>query len=185
MSTAFATVAIRNPAWSIVWSILLIILGLLAIGLPIATSFGVVLIIGWLLILSSATQAVHAFQSEGIASILWKLLVAFLYLGVGIYFLAHPVLGIASLTLAVTMFFTAEAAMDFFAYFKARKYRGSGWILFDGVVTLLLGLLIWRQWPLSSVWAIGTLVGISMVMTGVTRLMITLTAHRHSETYAE
>jgi uncharacterized membrane protein HdeD (DUF308 family) len=185
MSTTFAAIAIRNPAWSIVWSLLLIIIGLLAIGLPIATSFGVVLIIAWLLILSGAIQVLHAFQSEGIASILWKFAVALLYLGVGIYFLAHPLLGVASLTLAVGFFFTAEAVADFFAYLKARKSIGSGWILSDGIGTLILGLLIWRQWPWSSSWAIGTLVGISMLLTGITRLMITLAARKHGEAYIQ
>jgi uncharacterized membrane protein HdeD (DUF308 family) len=185
MSTTFAAIAIRNPAWSIVWSLLLIIFGLLAIGLPLATSLGVVLIIGWLLILSSAIQVIHAFQSEGIATIVWKLFVALLYLGVGLYFLAHPLLGVASLTLAIGFFFTAEAAMDFFGYLKTRKSIGSGWILFDAIGTLILGLLIWRQWPLSSTWAIGTLVGISMLMTGITRLMITLAGRKHSKAYTE
>ena len=74
--------------------------------------------------------------------------------------------------------------MDFVAYFQIRKFRGSGWILFDGIGTFLLGFLIWMQWPLSSAWAIGTLAGISMLMTGVTRLMITLTARRLGEQYA-
>jgi uncharacterized membrane protein HdeD (DUF308 family) len=180
-STAFAAIAIRNPAWSIVWALLLILIGMLAIGLPLVTSFGVVLIIGWLLILSSATQVLHAFQSQGMASMFWKLLVALLYFGVSIYFLAHPLLGVASLTLAIGFFFTAEAVIDFLAYLKARKFDGAGWILLDGIGTLILGLLIWRQWPLSSLCAIGTLVGISMLMTGITRLMITLAACKHTE----
>jgi uncharacterized membrane protein HdeD (DUF308 family) len=183
MSTTFAAIAIRNPTWSIVWSLILIIFGLLAIGLPLATSFAVVLTIGWLLILSSTIQVLHAFQSKGIARVVWKSVVALLYLGVGIYLLAHPLLGVASLTLAIGFFFTAEAIIDFFGYLKARKSAGSGWILFDGIGTLILGLLIWRQWPLSSLWAIGTLVGISMLMTGITRLMITLAARKHGEAY--
>jgi uncharacterized membrane protein HdeD (DUF308 family) len=185
MSTTFAAIAIRNPAWSIVWSLLLIIFGLLAIGLPLATSLGAILIIGWLLTLSSAIQVLHAFQSQGLARILWKSVVALLYFGVGLYFLAHPLLGVASLTLAVGFFFTAEAVMDFFAYLKTRKSNGSGWILFDGIGTLILGLLIWRQWPLSSSWVIGALVGISMLMTGITRLMITLAVRKHSKAYTE
>jgi uncharacterized membrane protein HdeD (DUF308 family) len=48
----------------------------------------------------------------------------------------------------------------------------------DGIVTLILGLLVWRQWPSSSLWVIGTLVGISMIFTGATRLMISLAARR-------
>jgi uncharacterized membrane protein HdeD (DUF308 family) len=183
MSTTFAAIAIRNPGWSIVWSFLLITFGLLAIGLPLATSFGVVLIIGWLLILGGAIQVLHAFQSQGIARITWKSVVALLYIGFGIYFLSHPLLAVAGLTLAIVFFFTAEAIMDFFGYLKSRKSAGSGWILFDGIGTLILGLLIWRQWPLSSPWAIGTLVGINMFMTGITRLMIALAVRKHGEAY--
>src|SRR6266436_214486 len=180
MSTAHAAITHQVPRWSILWSVVLVIFGLLAIGLPFATSFGVVLIIGWLLMLSSVTQLLHAFQSKGIGSIFWKCAVALLYLGAGIYFVVHPLLGVVTLTLAIGIFFLAEAAMDFVAYFKVRKFRGSGWLLFDGIGTFILGLWIWRQWPLSSAWAIGTLVGISMLMTGITRLMVTLTARRLS-----
>jgi uncharacterized membrane protein HdeD (DUF308 family) len=184
MSTFHAAITNQLPRWSILWAVVLIILGLLAIGLPLATSFDVVLVIGWLLVLSGGTQALHAFQSKGIGSILWKLVVALLYFGAGMFFLAHPLLGIASLTLAIGIFFLAEAAMDFVMYFKARKSLGSGWILFDGIGTLILGLLIWRQWPGSSTWAIGTLVGISILMTGITRLMITLAARSLSDAHA-
>jgi len=68
--------------------------------------------------------------------------------------------------------------MDLVAYFQTRAIPGSGWILFDGIVTLILGILVWRQWPSSSLWVIGTLVGISMIFTGMTRLMLSLAARR-------
>ena len=184
MSTAHAAITHQVPRWSILWAIVLMIFGLLAIGLPLATSFAVVLVIGWLLILSSLTQVLHAFHSRGIGSVLWKLVVAVLYFCAGIYFLSHPLLGIAGLTLAIAIFFFAEAAMDFVAYIKVRKLHGSGWVLFDGIGTLILALWIWGQWPLSSIWAIGTLVGISMLMTGATRLMVTLAARRPSDSHA-
>src|SRR5208282_558096 len=163
---------------SIVWAIVLIVFGFLAICLPFLTSWGVVLVIAWLIIFSGGFQFIHAFQSQGVGHILWKLLVAVLYLIVGIYFLLNPLLGVAAFTLALAIFFVLEGVFDLVAYFKARGLPGSGWILFDGIVTLILGLLVWRQWPSSSLWVIGTLVGISMIMTGTTRLMISLAARR-------
>ena len=123
-------------------------------------------------------QFIHAFQSKGAGSILWKVLVAILYLIAGIYFLMNPVIGVAGFTLALAIFFVAEGVMDLVAYFQNRNAAGSGWILVDGIITLILGLLVWRQWPSSSLWVIGTLVGISMIMTGTTRLMISLAARR-------
>jgi uncharacterized membrane protein HdeD (DUF308 family) len=163
---------------SIAWAILLIVFGFLAIALPMGTSLGVVLIVAWLIIFSGGFQFIHAFQSKGAGSIAWKLLVAVVYLIAGIYFLTHPLIGVASFTLALAFFFVAEGVMDLIAYFQNRSADGSGWILFDGIVTLILGILVWRHWPSSSGWVIGTLVGISMIMTGTTRLMLSLAARR-------
>jgi uncharacterized membrane protein HdeD (DUF308 family) len=163
---------------SIVWAILLIVFGFLAIALPLASSWGVVVVVAWLIVFSSGFQFIHAFESKGIGHILWKLLVAILYLIVGFYFLLHPLLGVAAFTLALAIFFVVEGVFDLVAYFQSRQIPGSGWILFDGIVTLILGLLVWRQWPTSSLWVIGTLVGISMIFTGMTRLMLSLAARR-------
>jgi len=163
---------------SIVWAILLIVFGFLAICLPFATSWGVVVVVAWLIVFSGGFQFIHAFQSQGIGHILWKLLVAILYLIVGFYFLLHPVLGVAAFTFWLAIFFVVEGVFDLVAYFKSRHLAGASWILFDGIVTLILGLLVWRQWPSSSLWVIGTLVGISMIFTGTTRLMLGLAARK-------
>ena len=163
---------------SIVWAIVVIILGFLAIALPLATSVGVVVVIAWMILLAGAFQLVHAFQSKGVGSTLWKIVVATLYLIVGIYFLLNPLMAVAGFTLALAIFFVVEGVMDLVIYFQSRKVGGSGWILFNGVVTLILGIMVWRQWPSSSLWLIGTLVGISMIMTGMTRLMLSLAARR-------
>jgi uncharacterized membrane protein HdeD (DUF308 family) len=62
--------------------------------------------------------------------------------------------------------------------FQIRPTAGSGWLLFDGIITLILGAMIWRTWPSSTEWVIGTLVGISMLFSGISRLMISLAARR-------
>src|SRR5271165_7160068 len=163
---------------SIIWAILLIVFGFLAIALPLATSLGVVVVIAWLLIFSGGFQLVHAFQSKGAGNILWKVLVALLYLAVGISVLFRPLQGVAGLTLVIAIFFVIEGVFDLIAFFQNRSASGAGWILFDGIVTLILGVMVWWHWPSSSLWVIGTLVGISMIMTGCTRHMISLAA-RH------
>jgi uncharacterized membrane protein HdeD (DUF308 family) len=65
----------------------------------------------------------------------------------------------------------AEGVLEIIAYFKTRSSGGSIWLLINGLITLLLGGLIWVHWPSSSVWAIGTLLGVNLLMTGITRLM--------------
>jgi uncharacterized membrane protein HdeD (DUF308 family) len=150
----------------------------MAIGLPLATSFGATLIFGWVVVFSGIAQILHAFQSKGIGDILWKILVACLYLGFGSYLLLHPVLGLATLTLVLAIFLFVKGAMNISAFFAIPRSDRSIWLIADGCVTLLLGLLIWKHWPASSTWVIGTWVGISLIMTGISRLMATLAARR-------
>jgi uncharacterized membrane protein HdeD (DUF308 family) len=88
---------------------------------------------------------------------------------------------VASLTLLLASLFFLEGVLDVVLYFKLRPGRGAGWVLFDGLVTLLLALFIGLHWPSSSAWAIGTLVGVSMIMSGVTRVMMSLAVRRLSE----
>jgi uncharacterized membrane protein HdeD (DUF308 family) len=175
----------RASRASLVLSIVLIIFGLLAITLPMATSIGVVIVIGWLVIFSGLAQLVHAFQSSGVGHIVWKLLVAVFYLVAGGYLLASPGLGAAGLTLVLGIFLFAEGIADVVAYFATRKTGSSPWMLADGVITLILGFMIWNQWPFSSLWVIGTLVGVSMVMAGTTRLMMALAVRKLAGRVAE
>jgi uncharacterized membrane protein HdeD (DUF308 family) len=161
-------------------AIILIILGLLAIILPTATSIGAVKVLGWLIIFDGFAQLVHAFQSEGVGRIAWKILVAILYLAGGAYLLANPLLGVAGLTLALGIFFFAEGVMDMVAFFVTRRHERSAWLLMHGIVSLFLGLIIWSQWPSSSLWLIGTIVGISMFISGFTRLFMALEARKHA-----
>jgi len=71
--------------------------------------------------------------------------------------------------------------LDIALYFQARAIHGSSWMLLDGIITLLLGLMIYLQWPSSSAWAIGTLVGVSMIISGVTRLMLSLAVRKATD----
>jgi uncharacterized membrane protein HdeD (DUF308 family) len=180
MSTAMEAIPHQSSKSSLILAIILIVLGLLAITLPTITSIGVVKVLGWLLIIDGFAQLVHAFQSEGVGRIAWKILVAILYLAGGAYLLANPLLGVAGLTLAVAIFFLAEGVMDMVAYFVSRRHERSAWLLMHGIVSLFLGLIIWRQWPSSSLWLIGTIVGISMFISGFTRLFMALEARKHA-----
>jgi uncharacterized membrane protein HdeD (DUF308 family) len=85
----------------------------------------------------------------------------------------RPLAGLAWLTLVLATFLVIEAVLEFALYFKVRqRVPRAGWVLVDAVVTLLLGILIWKHWPSSSIWAIGTLIGISLIFSGISRLML-------------
>lgn len=91
--------------------------------------------------------------------------------------LMHPLLGLISLTLVLAVFLLIEACLEIILYFNIRHIANSGWVLFDGIITLILAILIWAQWPSSSVWVIGTLVGISLIFSGISRLMLSGSIH--------
>jgi uncharacterized membrane protein HdeD (DUF308 family) len=168
----------HNFTSSIWFAILLIVLGLLAISLPAIASFGVARVLSWLILIDGIVQFVYAFKSKGVGRTIWKLLVATLYIVVGFYLLANPLLGLAKITLLLAIFFFIEGIFDIVTFIWARKSEGSEWLLLHGIITLLLGVMIWRHWPFSSLWALGTLVGISMLVTGMTRLMMAVKARK-------
>ena len=166
----------RSVTWSILLSVLLIVAGMLAIIVPAAAGLAVTILLGWLLIFSGVTHLVFAWHTRGARSILWEMLVAILYLVIGIYLLRNPGPALASLTLALAIYLFAEAVLEFILAFRLRPMPGSSWLLVDGILTLILAIMIWRTWPASSPWAIGILVGISMIFSGVARLMLSMTA---------
>ena len=163
---------------SIFLSILLIVFGLLAILLPVEMSFGVVVVISWLLMISGLVQFVHAFRCKGIGAAIWKTLIAAAYFGTGLYLRLNTTVGVAALTLCLILFFAAQGLIDILMYLRTRQSGISGWLLLDGVITIILAILIWQHWPSGSLWVIGALVGINMIMTGVTRLMLTIAIRR-------
>jgi len=167
------TIFKRATGWGIFWSILLIVLGVLAIALPWIAAIAITTVVAWLMILGGIMHLSVAFSSRGRA-LFWELLVSLAYIFAGGYMALHPVIGAATLTLLLTSFFLIEGVLEIAAFFHMQRHRGSGWMLFDGIVTLALAGLIWVHWPSSSLWAIGTIVGISMVVSGWKWLMIAL-----------
>jgi uncharacterized membrane protein HdeD (DUF308 family) len=171
----------KVSTWSIVWAVLLILCGMLAVASPVIAAVAVNIVLAWLIIFAGVVHVVIAFHAHRAGSLIWKLLVGLAYIFFGGYLLVHPV---ASLTLVIAVLFLIEGVLDIILYFKMRADGGSGWVLFDGLITILLGLLIYLQWPSSSAWAIGTLVGISMIISGFTRLMISLAVRKAVTTAA-
>lgn len=176
VATSAATFVKKSVGWSIGLSVLMIVAGILAIASPLAAGLAVNVLVAWLLVLSGCFHLVFAWHTRSAGGFLWELLVAILYLFIGGYLVTHPVAGLASLTIALAIYLFLEAVLEFVLGFAMRPLRGSGWLLFDGIITLILAVMIWRSWPSSAVWVIGTLVGISMLFSGASRLAISLAA---------
>jgi uncharacterized membrane protein HdeD (DUF308 family) len=153
------------------WAIFLIIVGFFALALPFEAGIAIAIVVAILVILAGIAHLAGTFAARTTGGFFWRLLVGCAYLIAGVYLLVHPKLSLVSLTLALAVLFFVEGIFHLVAYFQIRSAPGSGWILFDGIVTLILAVMIWRSWPASAVWALGTIVGINLLMSGFTRLM--------------
>ena len=173
-----STILKKASGLFIAMAVVFIILGIFAIAEPEVAGLAVAILVGWVLIFGGAAHVIAAFSGGGAGRVIWQVILGIIYIVGGVYFLTHPLLGLGTLTLFLAGIILAEAALEFAAYFRTRSASGSGWLLVNGLITLLLGALIWVHWPSSSVWAIGTLVGINLLMTGFSRLMLGMAARK-------
>ena len=164
--------------WLTAAGMLFIVLGALAMLEPAVAGLAVAILVGWLLVFAGAAHVVCAFGGGGAGRVLWQVLLAVLCVVGGFYFITHPLIGLGTLTLWLAAILVAGAIIEVVAYFAVRGEPGAGWRLVNALVTLLLGAMIWRNWPSSAVWAIGTLVGVNLMMTGFARLMLGTAARR-------
>jgi len=181
MSTTPSTLSALAPKainWSIALSVLLIIAGLFAILIPSVSGIAITLVFGWAMVFSGVTHFIFAFKTHTTGGLIWELLIGAVYLFTGVYLVLHPLDALLALTLILACYLFFEAIVEFIQYFQLRPRHGVGWLLIDGIITLILAVMIWRSWPASSVWVIGTLVGISMLFSGFSRLMLSLAAKR-------
>ena len=175
-ATSPVTFVKESVGWSIGLSVLMIIAGILAIAAPLAAGIAVNVVVAWLLVFSGGAHLVFAWHTRSAGGFLWELLLGILYILIGGYLLVHPLAGLASLTIALAIYLFLEAILEFVLGFILRPLPGTGWLIFDGIVTLILAVMVWRTWPTSAPWLIGTLVGISMLFSGTARLMLSLAA---------
>jgi uncharacterized membrane protein HdeD (DUF308 family) len=159
-------------------AVVMIVLGFLAVALPLATGIGISILVGWIIVFGGFAYLAYAFSARGAGAFLWRMLIGIVYVVGGLYLAFHPTLALASLTLVVAAILFAEGVLQMIVFFQFRSLPGSGWVLFDGIATLLLGFMIVYPWPSSSAWALGTLVGINLLISGFTRLLFSVEARK-------
>jgi uncharacterized membrane protein HdeD (DUF308 family) len=161
--------------WLIVTACLFILLGLFAVIEPIVAGLAISLLVGWLLIAGGATHIISIFRRDDGGAV-WHLALGLVYISGGVYFLSHPVIALEALTLLLAMLLFVEAGIDLVAYSAQRREPGAVWLLVNAFVTALLGTLIAMHWPSMTVSVIGTMLGLNMLTTGFSRLMLGLAA---------
>jgi uncharacterized membrane protein HdeD (DUF308 family) len=165
--------AIGEKASTARWlGVLLIILGVLALFTPLAAGLSVAMTIGILLLVSGVAQLFLAFRGGSVGAAIGIALLGLLAILCGGYMLMQPGAALGALTLFLAGFFFAQGLIEVFNGFGARPEPGWGWLVASGIVSVLLALMIWQQFPLSGAWAVGTLVGVRLLMSGAVLLGI-------------
>src|SRR6266850_4655050 len=158
----------------IVWSTVTFICGILAIILPLTISFGIALAIGCLILAAGIGHLFFAFDTRSVGGFLLQILVSLLYAMAAICLLVNPLFSVLSLSLFLAIFLLVEGILEFALYFRLRRFHHSIWLLIDGVGTLILGILMVGQWPPASPEIIGALIGISLMLSAVSRVILSL-----------
>lgn len=157
--------------------IVMMILGLVAIAVPEVASLAITIFIGWLFFVGGIFRTISVVQHRNMPGFGWALATALLAIILGLVLLLRPISGVLTLTLALIVFFVLQGISAILLAVEHRRHLPSwGWILFSGLVDLLLAFLIWDGWPSSADWAIGLLVGINMVFLGLSLIMTALAA---------
>ena len=167
-----------NWGWLLALGILFIVGGVFAFASPFLASLVVATIVAFVIIIAGVAQIFQAWRMKSWGGFLWQLIIGIILLAGGIAIYANPVAGTLTLTLFAAAMFVAKGVFQIILGFRLRPHDGWGWIVASGVVALIVGVLIYAQWPMSSLYALGTLAGISLAFTGWSYVAIALAARR-------
>ncbi len=172
-----------SVTWLYVMGFLTVAMGAVAIASPLIAGTAIVYIVGAVMLIVGIAQVIGGVQADTMSHKLMSLILGVVTTLGGIAVLAHPLLGLEVLTLFLAAYFVAEGIWKVIASFNFRPAQGWMAMLFSGVVTWLLGALIWLQWPASGLWAIGILVGVDLLMTGMALLALAATVGKIVDQY--
>ena len=169
--------------WLLAWGIMLVVAGVVALGYEFSVSVVTTLFVGGLLVVYGVIEVVQAFRHQR-----WSGLFLFLFGGIlsivaGVLILARPIAGMEVLTLLMAAYFLVLGAFRSVGAISSR-HPGWGWGLFNGLVSMVLGMFIWNRWPASSLWVIGLFVAIDMIVQGWSYIMLALVARKGAQLVA-
>lgn len=157
---------------STLWGILVLLLGIFCLSAPWIPGLGLVLMIGIALILAGIAKIVFSFGSHTFGRGVLRFLIGALAIFAGGALMANPGAGLATITLFLAAWFLVDGIFTLIAGFGIKPARGWGWMAFSGLISIVLGVMIYTQWPVSAIWLVGVLVGIRLIFAGLAMLMV-------------
>jgi len=164
-----------NWAWFVAVGVVLVVLGLIALGAVVTTTLATAVAIGVVLLISGFGETIAALFAQAWGGFFAGLLSGVLSIVVGVFFLRAPVDALLALTLLVACLLLVGGLFKIATMLRERFATGQ-WVLMGGVIDVVLGVLIWRQWPASALWVLGMFLGISLILRGLNWIMLGLLA---------
>jgi uncharacterized membrane protein HdeD (DUF308 family) len=171
---AFSDTVSQYRTWFMILGVALIVLGIIAVIFPLATTIAVKVFLGWIILIGGLVTAFHAFSTQKWSAFLYNLLVGLLYVIVGAWLAFLPLSGVITLTVLLAMLFILQGVLQAALAFRLKPHDGWGWILVAGLVAIAAGFMLITGLPSTATWAIGLLAGISMISSGWAYLSIAL-----------
>jgi uncharacterized membrane protein HdeD (DUF308 family) len=162
-----ATEIRKNWGWFLALGIVQIVAGIFAVGFAFSATLASVVTLGALLLIAAGAQTAAAIFARDWGGFFLFLLLGILYTVAGVLTLQHPLAAAEGLTLMLATAFLVGGVFRIVVALVER-FPSRGWVLVNGIITVLLGIAIWRQWPDSGLWVLGMFVGIELIVTGIT-----------------
>jgi len=156
----------RHAGLGIVLGVVMVVACALAIICPFVAGLSVTITVGVLLIVSGVSRLFFAFKMGSFGRGLLMFVLGVLTIVAGGYLAAQPGIGLATLTMFLAAYLLVHGVFEVIWAFRLRPIKGWGWTLFSGIAAVILGIMIWREFPASALWAVGLLVGIHMIFAG-------------------
>ncbi|WP_394173744.1 HdeD family acid-resistance protein [Thalassotalea litorea] len=161
--------------------ILIVILGILAMVAPMIAGMSISVMVGLILLFAGIVQIVFAFKAQSFGSGLLKFLFGGISLLGGLFMMVMPAMGLMTLTIVLLAYFIVEGIFTIIIAFQYKPQRGWGWMLFSGIITLVLAWMIWKSWPVSGAWAVGILVGVRLLFSGFSIIFTSMATKQLSQ----
>jgi uncharacterized membrane protein HdeD (DUF308 family) len=168
----------QNSAFLVILGFLLAMIGVIAMASPLAAGVAVDMFVGIMMLSRGAMQLYYGVKVRhwghrfGPYMGLGSIVIALLSVAVGVLLLINPIAGLRFLTLLLAVYLVLVGGLEILHAIELSAAKGWGFVMLSGFIGVILGVLVWRQWPLSGQWAIGVTVGASFVISGMSMMMM-------------
>lgn len=157
---------VKSSKRTTTWGWVVLAAGIFSLISAFAFGIAISVLVGGLLAVAGVARLIDALQGGGS----WSGIAGAMTTVAGLVIMGRPLLGLATLTVVLAVFFLAIGISGVITAFLIRPLQGWGLLLFSGILSTVLAIMIWNQWPLSGRWAVGILVGVQLMLSGMTMI---------------